>query len=57
MKWDGEGWFVIIKGEKKGQAVVHFTGGHTWSDALEVIGWEVGHRATHWRPDKYPKKK
>ena len=53
IKADEDGWFVIIKAVKNGQKVVHFTGGRHWMDALEVIGWEVGHHELKWRPDKY----
>lgn len=53
IKWDGEGYFVILKGVRKGVKVVNFTGGQTWADALETLGWEVSHRVLDWRPDKY----
>jgi len=53
IKTDEDGWFVILKARIGDRAVVHFTGGQHWQDALEVIGWEVGHRALNWRDDRY----
>lgn len=53
IKRDESGWFVIIKGTRNGDKVVHFTGGRHFYDALEAVGWEVGHMELNWRPDKY----
>lgn len=50
---DQEGWFVVLKVVKEGKPMVHFTGGRSWQDALEVLVWEVNHKALSLRPDQY----
>lgn len=54
IKADKEGFFVILKGRQNGRPVVHFTGGRTFGDAVEAIGFEVQQQALKWRPDQYP---
>jgi hypothetical protein len=53
VKADDEGFFIVLKATHKGQKVVHFTGGRTFSDALENLGFEVHEELLSWRPDKY----
>lgn len=53
IKADGEGWFVILKAIDNGKPVVHFTGGRSWQDTLEVLVYEVNHKQLTFRPDKY----
>lgn len=54
IKRDEEGWFVMLKGQKDDENVIHFTGSRTFSDALECLIWEVADTKLNWRTDKYP---
>jgi len=53
VKADDDGWLIVLKGSLDGQPAVHFTGGSTWQDALEVLVWEITHKALHWKDDRY----
>lgn len=53
IKADDDGWLVVLRAEMDGQHMVHFTGGHSWQDALEVLMWEIMHKALNWKTDKY----
>lgn len=53
IKVDHDGWLVVLRANMDGQPAVHFTGGNSWQDALEVLLWEIMHKALHWKEDKY----
>jgi len=57
VKWDGEGYFVILKALVGGNPMVHFTGGRSFGDAIEALIWEVQKTSISWRPDKYAEPK
>lgn len=53
IKQDDEGFFVILKVKQRGRAMVHFTGGRTFFDAVEALVWEIEHDQLRLRPDRY----
>lgn len=53
IKADTDGWLIVLRANLDGQHMVHFTGGRSWQDALEVLVWEVAHKALNWKTDKY----
>jgi len=55
IKRDEEGWFVVLKATRKGEAVVHYTGGRSWPEIWEFLAYEITHKQLSWRKDKYAK--
>jgi len=50
----GGSWRVMLKGRRKGKAMVAFFNAETWRDAiaLSVTSLDTGY--VTWRPDRYP---
>lgn len=53
-KWDGDGWFIILHGQRASLAVVQFCRIASFLSLAALIREKI--REGNWQPDKYAKR-